>query len=154
MEINQLLTPERILVNLHASNKKQLLQELSSYASSIVNINERSIFETLLEREALGTTGVGQGIAIPHGKFDSLKQLYGFFVRLETPINFDSIDNQDVDLIFLLLAPETSGADHLKALAKISRLLRNQTICEKIRATEDINSIYGIFIHTPASHAA
>ena len=120
MEISDLLTPGAVIPKLAASSKKQALQELSKMRSRLTGLNERTIFDTLLERERLGTTGVGNGIAIPHGKPAGLDRLYGVFARLDKPIDFDSVDEQPVDLIFLLLAPESAGADHLKALARIS----------------------------------
>ena len=110
MEVSDLLPQDGVLASLKAGSKKQALQELSARAADITGLHERQIFDVLLERERLGTTGVGQGIAIPHGKLRDLKRLYGVFARLETPIDFDSIDDEPVDLIFLLLAPESAGA--------------------------------------------
>jgi len=123
MDIVELLGTNGVVANLRATSKKQALQELSKRAAEVTGQPERAIFEVLVERERLGTTGVGQGIAIPHGKMPGLDRIYGIFARAETPIEFDSIDEQPVDLIFLLLAPESAGADHLKALARVSRLL-------------------------------
>ena len=117
-------------------------------------VSERQIFDVLLERERLGTTGVGNGIAIPHGKLPGLSRLYGLFARLEHPVDFDSIDEQPVDLIFLLLAPEAAGADHLKALARVSRLLRDRTICEKLRGADNPDALYALLTERAASHAA
>jgi PTS system nitrogen regulatory IIA component len=108
----------------------------------------------LLERERLGTTGVGCGIAIPHGKLPDLKKLYGCFARLETPIDFDAVDNEPVDLIFLLLAPESAGAAHLKALARISRVLRNAAHCEKLRAAAGPDRIYTLLTRDDQTRAA
>ena len=124
MEIADLIEPDAILPKLRASSKKQALQELAKTAARRTGADERKIFQVLLDRERLGTTGVGNGIAIPHGKLPEIDRLQGLFARLERPIDFDSIDEQPVDLVFLLLAPESAGADHLKALARISRLLR------------------------------
>ena len=107
-----------------------------------------------MERERLGTTGVGNGIAIPHGKLANLDKLYGLFARLEKPIDFQSIDEQPVDLIFLLLAPESAGADHLKALARVSRLLRDQTVCEKLRGTDQSEALYALLTEDAAHQAA
>lgn len=154
MEISDLVSLEAIIPHLKASSKKQALQELADHAAEIVGQQERAIFDVLLERERLGTTGVGQGVAIPHGRLPNLDRLYGFFARLDTPIDFDAIDEQPVDLIFLLLAPESAGADHLKALAKVSRLLRNKPICDKIRGTDSADAIYALLIEPAASHAA
>ena len=107
-----------------------------------------------MERERLGTTGVGNGIAIPHGKVSNIDRLYGLFARLETPIDFQSIDNQPVDLIFVLLAPESAGADHLKALARISRLLRDTAICKKLRGTDTVDGLYAILTESSENQAA
>ena len=154
MELEDLLSPESVIAHLKVTSKKQALQELSDKAAKLTTLSSRSIFETLLERERLGSTGVGHGIAIPHGKLASLDRLYGVFARLDTPIDFDSIDDQPVDLIFLLLAPESAGADHLKALARVSRLLRNQNVVEKLRATVEAPALYAILTEPAASNAA
>ena len=150
----ELITPASIIANLKASNKKQALQELARKAAELTGQHERMIFDVLLERERLGTTGVGQGIAIPHGKLSSLSRVYGIFARLERAIDFDAIDEQPVDLMFLLLAPEQAGADHLKALARVSRLLRDNSICEKLRGSTSADAIYALLTQTEASHAA
>jgi len=144
MEIADLLAPDAVIASLKAQNKKQLLQELSEHAAKLTALPERRIFETLVERERLGSTGMGQGIAIPHGRIAGLPRITGFFARLETPIAYDAVDNQPVDLVFLLLAPEGAGADHLKALARVSRLLRNQQTCEKLRATAKPEVLYSL----------
>ncbi|MFQ5785697.1 MAG: PTS IIA-like nitrogen regulatory protein PtsN [Alphaproteobacteria bacterium] len=154
MEIADLVSPEGVIANLKATSKKQALQELAHRASKIVGLHERAIFDTLLERERLGTTGVGLGIAIPHGKLADLDRLYGLFARLDQPIDFDAIDDQPVDLIFLLLAPETAGADHLKALARISRLLRDKSFCKKVRGSESAEAIYALLTEASETRAA
>lgn len=154
MDIAELISPEGVVPNLRATSKKQALQELARRAAEITGLAERAIFDVLVEREKLGTTGVGNGIAIPHGKLATLTRLYGLFARLEKPIDFDSIDEQPVDLIFLLLAPELAGADHLKALARISRLLRDKSVCEKLRATDTAEGLYALLTDSPASRAA
>ena len=154
MEIDDLITPEGVVASLRVTSKKQALQELSKRAAELTAQQERAIFEVLVERERLGTTGVGNGIAIPHGKLAGLDRLYGLFARLQTPIEFDAIDDQPVDLIFLLMAPETAGADHLKALARVSRLLRDRSVCDKIRGSENPEAIYALLTESAASHAA
>ena len=154
MEISDLITPGSIFSKLPATSKKQALQELAKRASDIAELNERVIFDVLIERERLGTTGVGNGIAIPHGKLAGLDRLHGLFARLDKPIEFDSIDEQPVDLIFLLLAPECAGADHLKALARVSRLLRDRSTCEKLRGSEDPDALYALLIETATDAAA
>jgi PTS system nitrogen regulatory IIA component len=154
MDITDLISSDAIIPTLRAASKKQALQELARKASELTGIESREIFDVLLERERLGTTGVGHGIAIPHGKLAKLDRLYGVFARMEQPIDFDSIDDEPVDLLFLLLAPESAGADHLKALARVSRLLRDRTVCNKLRGCESRDAIHALFTDTTASHAA
>lgn len=155
MEIEDLLSsPAQVMPRLKVSSKKQALQDLARRAGEITGVHERQIFDVLLERERLGTTGVGNGIAIPHGKLPEVKGLFGLFARLDEPVDFDSIDEQPVDLIFLLLAPEGAGADHLKALARVSRLLRDRSICEKLRGTDQPDALYALLTDTTASNAA
>lgn len=154
MDISDLIKPDRVVAHLKATSKKQALQELARRAAVITGLHERAIFDVLLERERLGTTGVGHGIAIPHGKLANLDRLYGLFARLDAPIDFDAIDEQPVDLVFLLLAPESAGADHLKALARVSRLLRDRAFCEKLRGSSNGDALYALLTDTPASHAA
>jgi PTS system nitrogen regulatory IIA component len=153
MEISDLLKPEAVVAHLKAGNKKQALQELARHAAEITGVSDRRIFETLLERERLGTTGVGNGIAIPHGKLADFKRLYAVFARVDKPIDFDAIDEQPVDLIFLLLAPEGAGADHLKALARVSRLLRDASMCEKLRGAESADGLYMLLTQSEAQAA-
>jgi len=152
--IGEMIQPSSIVANLRVSSKKQALQELSKRAAELTGLSERKIFEVLIQRERLGTTGVGHGIGIPHGKLSELDRLYGLFARLEHPIDFDSIDEQPVDLICVLLAPETAGAYHLKALARVSRLLRDQNVCEKIRGSDKAEAIHALLTNSTASHAA
>jgi len=154
MDIRELLTPEAVVADLKASSKKQVLQELASLAADATGADNRAIFDTLNDRERLGTTGVGGGIAIPHGKLKGLKAVTGVFARLIRPVNFDAIDEQPVDLVFVLMAPENSGAEHLKALARVSRLLRDKTVCEKLRATDSAAGLYLILTEAEASQAA
>jgi len=154
MEIADLVGPGSVIANLKAGSKKQALQELAARAAELTGLSEREIFDTIIEREHLGTTGVGQGIAIPHGKLASLERLYGLFARLDKAIDFEAIDDQPVDLIFLLLAPESAGADHLKALAKVSRLLRDKAVCEKLRGSDGRDALYALLIEPGAQHAA
>lgn len=154
MEISDLIEPRAVMANLRAANKKQALQEIARRASEITGEPERAIFDVLIERERLGTTGVGSGIAIPHGKLPALKRLYGVFARIETAIDFESIDGQPVDLVFLLLAPAGAGADHLKALARVSRLLRDRAVCEKLRGSDSPEALYALLTESTASHAA
>ena len=155
MNISDLLAPDAILPALKIQSKKQLLQELAARAHAITRLPERRIFETLMEREKLGTTGVGAGIAIPHGRLTEAKGISGVFARLETAIDYEAVDSQPVDLVFMLLAPENAGADHLKALARVSRLLRSTATCEKLRAAGTPEALYAILTaQNDASQAA
>jgi len=150
MQISDLLSPEGVLPSLKVKDKKQLLQQLADKASQITRVPQARILETLIERERLGTTGVGQGIAIPHGRLTEIKKITGIFAKLETPIEYEAVDNQPVELVFMLLAPEGAGADHLKALARVSRLLRNQTACDKLRKTASSEALYAILTEPPS----
>ncbi len=144
MELDKLLDPSRVYAKLPASSKKQALQELAKLAASETDKPQRLIFDALLERERLGTTGVGGGVAIPHGTVPGLEEIIGLFARLAKPVDFDAPDGQPVDMVFLLLAPETSGADHLKALARVSRLLRNAAACQKLRDCDDPRELFAL----------
>ena len=136
--------PDAVLANVKASSKKALLAELSNRVATLLKLDERRLFDRLLERERLGSTGIGGGIAIPHGRLSSLAKPSGLFARLVHPIDFNAIDERPVDIVFLLIAPEGAGADHLKALARVSRLLRNQATCEKLRAASTPEALYAI----------
>jgi len=153
MEINEILKPEAVLSGLKVGNKKHMLQELARHASELTKIDERKIFETLLERERLGTTGVGNGIAIPHGKLKEIDRLHAVFARLDKPVDFAAIDEHPVDLVFLLIAPEGAGADHLKALARISRLLRDESMRKKLRGADSSDGLY-LLLTRPEAQAA
>ncbi len=154
MDLSDLIGPDDVYPTMRANSKRQLLQDLSERAETKTGIAGRAIFDTLLQRERLGSTGVGNGIAIPHGKLPGLKQITGLFARLEKPIDFESLDDQPVDIVFLLLAPEGAGADHLKALARIARLMREPETVRKLRVTRDAAAIYALLTETPASNAA
>ena len=154
MEIAELISPAAVVAKLRVGSKKQLLQELAKRAAELSGLGERQIFDVLLERERLGSTGVGNGIAIPHGRLAGLHRLHGLFVRIDPAVDFDAVDQQPVDLVFLLLAPEAAGADHLKALARVSRLLRDRHVCEKLRGAESRDALYALLTEAPTSHAA
>jgi PTS system nitrogen regulatory IIA component len=154
MDLSDLVTPDAILPALKASSKKQVLQALAEKAALITGRDEREIFDTLVQREKLGSTGVGNGIAIPHGKLADLDRIYGLFARLSMPIDFEAADDQPVDLVFLLLAPKGSGADHLKALARVARLLRQQSVVAKLRACTDKSALYVALTEGTTSDAA
>ncbi|MBB3455464.1 PTS system nitrogen regulatory IIA component [Rhizobium sp. BK313] len=154
MALADLLHQDAIIPALRANSKKQLLQELAAKASKLTGLPEREVFDVVLQRERLGSTGVGNGIAIPHGKLTSIKSIIGIFARLEVPVDFEALDDQPVDLVFLLLAPEGAGADHLKALSRIARVLRDQDLVAKLRATESASAIYAFLNEEQASNAA
>ena len=135
MELGDLIGRDCVVSSNNATSKKQVLEELAEISSKKTGVPVRDIFDTLLQRERLGSTGVGNGIAIPHGKLANLPEMFGVFARLENPIDFDALDNLPVDIIFLLLAPENAGADHLKALARIARFMRDADMIKKLRQT-------------------
>ncbi len=154
MDLNALLGPGNVVPTLKATSKKQVFAEMAARAAKVTKLDERLIFEVVQERERLGTTGIGGGIAIPHGKVPGLDRLYGFFARVETPVDFDAIDGEPVDLVFMLLAPESAGADHLKALAKVSRVLRDRAMCEKLRGSRNADALYALLTESATPHAA
>jgi PTS system nitrogen regulatory IIA component len=155
MNIADILTPHDVICSLVVGSKKQALQELAKHASNITNVPTREIFNTLLQRERLGSTGIGNSIAIPHAKLEGINKIHGVFARLAKPIDFDSADDQQVDLLFLLIVPIGAGADHLKALTRITTLLRNLVLIKKLRAADDSDSIYSLLAeHHTTSNAA
>jgi nitrogen PTS system EIIA component len=154
MRLTDLIGPEAIAPSLRANSKKQVLLELSERAARISGLKPREIFDALLQRERLGSTGTGNGVALPHTKLAKCKTIFGVFARLEKPIDFAATDAAPVDLVFLLIAPESAGADHLKALARIARVLRDPAIAAKLRATRDPAALYAVLTQEPASHAA
>jgi PTS system nitrogen regulatory IIA component len=155
MGLTEFLRPEAVLSSVHAQSKKQVLQGICVEAARLTLIEEREIFDTILQRERLGSTAVGSGVAIPHGKLHSLDRLIGVFARLARPVDFEALDEQRVDLVFLLLAPESAGADHLKALARIARILRDGSVAQRLRAAPNSAALYEILIsRDQASHAA
>jgi nitrogen PTS system EIIA component len=150
MDLRDLLTPTAVVPALKADDKRQVLLELSEVAARVAGLKPRDVFQALWQRERLGSTGMGRGIAIPHGRMPDVKRMTCIFARLETPVAFDSPDAEPVDLIFLLLAPEHAGADHLKALARISRLMREPEAAEKLRASKDRAALFAVLTE-PAS---
>jgi nitrogen PTS system EIIA component len=154
MEIADLLIPRGVIAQLRVGNKKQALQEIARRAATLTGLAERRIYDVLTERERRESTGIGRGIAIPHGKLAELSRLHGLFARLERPIPFEAIDDQPVDLVFVLLAPAAAGAEHLRALARVSRLLRDSAICQKLRGTDNADALYALLTDRTESHAA
>ena len=149
MLLSDLLAPQAVVPALKVNSKKQALQELAGRAAVACGRNEREVLEVLMQRERLGSTGIGNGIAIPHGKLAKLERLCGAFARLDRPVDFEALDGQPVDLMFLLLAPEGAGADHLKALARIARLLRDGKTTRKLRESRDAESLYAVLTESP-----
>jgi PTS system nitrogen regulatory IIA component len=151
MEIGAFTAPQSVIANLRVANKAQLLKELAKRAAAATGLNEGDILAALNDRERLGSTGIGKHIALPHARIRGLDRIHGFFARLERPIDFEAIDERPVDLVFLLLAPEDSGKDHLAALARVSRLFRDPDSCAKLRHAESAASIHDILTTaTPA----
>lgn len=144
MKISDIMTEKAVIVDLKGSNKRQLLQDLSVKAAAITGINERTIFDTLLERENLGSTGFGGGTAIPHARIAELTKVYGVFAKLSNTVDFEAVDGKPVDLIFMLISPEGSGADHLTALAKASRILKDESTCKTLREISSAEEVYSL----------
>jgi PTS system nitrogen regulatory IIA component len=144
MAIVQLLTPERVIHGLRTIDKSQLLQELARRASDYVKVQQKAILEALVTREKLGTTGLGNGFALPHARIDGLNAMFGMFVKLARPIAYEAIDEKAVDLVFLLLIPTDAGSDHVAALAAISRRIRDQDCAERLRKAENAAELYAL----------
>ena len=144
MEIADLLSLSGVLDDVRAGSKKQALQELSAIAAAQTEQEERAVLDLLLARERLGSTGVGAGVAIPHGKLAGLTRISAVFARLREPIDYDAVDGKPVDLILLLLAPDSAGSDHLKALALVSRLLRDHRVCARLRGADNAEALYAV----------
>ncbi len=154
MLINNLTSVEGILPALKVNTKKQALQEVCARAAEMCGLSEREIFDAVLQRERLGSTGVGNGLAIPHCKLANARSIFGVFARLDRPVDFDAQDGAPVDLIFMLVAPETAGADHLRALASVARVLRDPGLTARLRSTKDAAALYLLLTQTATSHAA
>lgn len=154
MELSDILSKECVVACAKVVSKRQLLQKLADKAAHISGANAEDIFETLMAREKLGSTGLGNGIAIPHGKLPGLPGVTAVFARLEQAIDFEAIDDQPVDLVVMLLAPEGSGADHLKALSRVARLLRTETIVEELRDSRDPEQLFKTLIAPVEGHVA
>lgn len=151
MDIGALISQDAVYIDVDVHSKKHAIQEVSAALAKRTGMPERAIFDTLLERERLGSTGVGNGVAIPHGKLADLDEIVGVFFRLRSAITFNSLDDQPVDLIFALLAPEDAGADHLKALAKIARVLRSPGLADELRDAASRGDAHYYLTRTPVS---
>ncbi len=154
MELVDLLRPNRVAAGLKAPNKKQLLEHLARWAGREIGHAPDPIFETVMLRERLGTTGVGQGVAVPHARLPGVCEAAGFFARLDPPIDFLAIDGEPVDLVFLLLTPQEAGVEHLKSLANVSRALRDPGMCARLRGAETADALYAVLIGLARSFAA
>ncbi len=155
VEIADILQPAGVIIGLPGgSGKRQVLKELAECASRLTGIGAPRVLEALLERERLGTTGVGHGIAIPHARLPELARVIGLFARLDRPTDFEALDHQPSDLIFLLLAPDSADADSLRALARVSRVLRNASLQQRLRQAPDQGAVYRMLTEKPESHAA
>lgn len=154
MELIQILSAEAVLAQFKASSKKRLFQEIAQIADSVYGLPSQALLKALQDREILGPTGMGNGVAVPHARLDCIEDVKGVFIRLDKPIEYESVDRQPVDLVFALFAPEGAGAEHLKALARVSRLLRDDSICSKLRSSEDPNALFAIITDAQASKAA
>lgn len=154
MDLSQLLKPQAVRVLSDVSSKKRLLQNIADMAETLIGLKSSEIFHALQERESLGPTGVGHGVALPHARLSDLTEVHGAFVKLERPIDFDSADRQPVDLVFALFAPSDTGVDHLKALALVSRTLRNASLCAKLRSNSDPATLHALLTDAQATQAA
>lgn len=154
MEMSTLIKPEAVKSIASCTSKKRLFHDLGDLAESSYGLQPGAVIEALIEREGLGPTGVGNGIALPHTRLGGVEGVLGLFIRLEKPINFDAIDRQPVDLVFALIAPEDAGVDHLKALALVSRTLRDANTCAKLRANSDTGTLHTILTEVQSSRAA
>ncbi len=154
MELSRILSADAVVSQLKATSKKRLLQEIAQVAETVYGVPSRAAFAAIQDRELLGPTGTGAGVAIPHAHLNGLDGIKAVFIRLEKPVDYESIDKQPVDLVFALFAPEGAGADHLKALAQVSRTLRDPSVCAKLRSSEDPNALFAILTDGQTSKAA
>ncbi|MFQ5621956.1 MAG: PTS sugar transporter subunit IIA [Paracoccaceae bacterium] len=154
MELSEIISTDAVSGHLKVASKKRLLQELAEMAHSVCGLPQKETFNALQERELLGPTGMGHGVAIPHARMPGLDKVVGLFVKLDKPVDFEAVDKEPVDLVFALFAPDGAGAEHLKALARVSRTLRDAAVRAKLRSTEEPSALYAILTEPPASRAA
>lgn len=154
MIVSDLLAPDAVRVYSSMSSKKRLFNSLADLAAQVYDLPQDRVCEALMERENLGPTAVGHGVALPHARMPGLDRVRGVFLKLERPLDFGAADRQPVDLVFGLFAPADSGVDHLKALASVSRTLRDPDLCATLRANDDVATIHAVLTHRSASHAA
>ena len=154
MELSKFLLPEAVIADAKAGSKKRVLQEAARRAAEVYHLPESKVLAALQARELLGPTGMGNGVAIPHARLPDIEHVCGVFMHLETPVDFSAVDRKPADLIFVLLAPESAVTDHLKSLARVSRTLRNEATCQKLRSTRDAAALYAILLENERSQAA
>jgi PTS system nitrogen regulatory IIA component len=154
MELTDILSEESVVVCTGLKTKREVLEKLAQQAAEVTGQSAAPVFEALNDREALGSTGLGNGVAIPHGKFAGISGVTAVFARLDQPVDFDSVDDQPVDLVMMLLAPLGAGADHLKALARVARILRTESVVDQLRRTLDPKQLYTVLTQPAASHQA
>lgn len=154
MELADILSEESVFVCTGMKTKREVLERLAQHAASITGRDATAIFEAINDRESLGSTGLGNGIAIPHGRFSGLSGVTAVFARLMQPVDFDAVDDQPVDLVMMLLAPPGAGADHLKALARVARVLRTESAAAQLRAADNPQMLYAVLTQTLAAHQA
>jgi len=154
MNLASILPLEAVLPHLPARDKKQALKMMALQAAKLTGLSERDIYGVLLEREHIGCTGMGGGVCIPHGRMDALEKVQAVFARLEKPVEFGAADHKPVDLIFLLITPTSANTDHIKALATVSRLLRDKQLCENVRRTTDAKVMHSLLMLAAQSDAA
>lgn len=154
MNLSDILAPGAVRIVSHLTSKKRLFQEIGEIVAAVNGLNGSVAIDGLQERESLGPTGVGHGIALPHARLQELEKIIGVFVRLEKPLDYDSVDRQPVDLVFALFAPKDSGVDHLKALALVSRTMRDAGVIAKLRANTDPAKLHAILTEARAPQAA
>jgi PTS system nitrogen regulatory IIA component len=154
IDLSDLITTDAVLPELKANSKKQVLQALAERAAALTGQDEKLVLERVLEREKIGSTGVGGGVAIPHARLPGLDRIVGLFAQLARPVDYESVDEQPVDLVFLMLAPEGAGADHLKALARIARVLREPAVVTRLRGTSDGAALYAVLTEGATPDAA
>lgn len=154
MDLSSLLKPAATRVSANSASKKRLFHDLADIAHSVHGLNASEVVDALQERESLGPTGVGHGVALPHARLDALEQVIGVFLKLEKPLDFDSVDRKPVDLVFALLAPKDAGVEHLKALAQVSRTMRDPAICVKLRANSDPAALHAVLTESRSNRAA
>lgn len=154
MDLHELTLEEGYFVDLRATSKKGLFQDVSHRIETLTGLDCRELCAALIERERLGSTGMGRGVAIPHCRIQGVEKIFGVMVRTHQPIEFEAVDGEPADLFYFLIAPESAGSDHLKALAKVSRVLRDPEICQKLRGAKDGNAMRAVLSAPERSKAA